>query len=107
MSHLTQVFPPEFVTATGDQANVGVIGEILSLFLYIFSTGPVRVWLDCQIGDNSVDKIMEEYAERRSDTDKYFGVDERPNLLPTENKKKKGGAVKRDVDEAELFGKLE
>jgi hypothetical protein len=85
------------VTATGDRANVGVVGEVLSLVLFIFSTGPVRVWLDCQIGNTSINQIVEDYEERRSSTEKYFGVDERPDLLPSENKKKTG-AVKRQVN---------
>jgi hypothetical protein len=71
-----------------------MVGEVLALFAFIFSTGPVRVWLDCQIGTTSIDKIVEDYHENRSETEKLFGVDNRPDLLPTENKKK-NGPVKR------------
>jgi len=51
---------------TDDRANVGYVGEILSLFAFIFSSGPVKVWLDMQIGTTSIDKIVEDYEEKRS-----------------------------------------
>ena len=95
MRNLTAIFPPEFVTATGDRANVGYVGEILSLFAFIFSSGPVKVWLDMQIGTTSIDKIVEDYEEKRSWASQQMGHDDRPDLLPKENKRKPTGPVKR------------
>jgi hypothetical protein len=92
---LPGVFPPSGTTATSDLCEVGVVGEFFTLVLFIFLTGPIRIGLDTMIGTTSIEEMVEEYQERRGWIDKTFDIDERPDLLPTNNKK--GGAVKRNV----------
>ena len=52
---LPGVFPPGGTTATSDLCEVGIIGEFLTLVLFIFLTGPIRVALDTMIGTTSIE----------------------------------------------------
>ena len=83
LRHLTQFFPPEGTTATSDHAPVGLLGEFLTILVYIFTTGPIRVFLDTKIGNTSIEKLVEGYQEDRAQMHKKFGIDNQPNpLLP-------------------------
>jgi hypothetical protein len=62
----TPIFPAEGTTATSEHAQVGVLGELLTIFLFVFSTGPIRVFLDTKIGNTSIDKLVEDYHEDRA-----------------------------------------
>jgi hypothetical protein len=66
LRNLTQFFPPEGTTATSEHAPVGALGEFLAILLYVFTTGPIRIFLDTKIGNTSVEKMVEDYQEDRA-----------------------------------------
>ena len=56
--------------------------EAFSTVVVIFTTGPIKVFLDVKRGKTSISEMKDNYEDQRGWFHKQMGVDERPSLFP-------------------------
>ena len=59
-----------------------IIREVLSTIAVIFTTGPIKVWLDIKRGKTSISELQENYEDQRGWLHSQLGADNRPGLFP-------------------------
>ncbi len=59
-----------------------MFNESVLTIMYVFMTGPLRVFIEIKEGKTSIKKILEDYNDERNVIHEKLGV-KRPDLLPS------------------------
>ena len=69
-------------SAEGDSFFGNFFVSLLQTFMLVFTTGPIKVWLDIKRGKTSINDLQADYQDNRGWLHKRLGVDQRGELLP-------------------------